>query len=503
MTAKRAASRALQMKPRLIGHARNGEAYKQVSRGSVFEAIFLYMRTPSSLASTVDPWPASPSDAADTPPMEMAQERESRGRSISIQALVILRAGLLVSQLFVLMVLWLALGQTRPLVICLALIAFSAAIDVTIALSPAMKREAKQWEVLASLAFDILQVAVLLFFNGGVINALGLMVIIPLIVGGGALQPRMADGLCGLALTCIIVLATTAAGYSWTTKGPGAVFTAYRVVGIVALLVSMVFATRYASWSSAHRARNELALRITETVLFREQRLSALGALAAAAAHELGTPLATITVVAKEMANEAGDGPFKEDARLLVEQAQRCRDILKRLSERPEQSDVVHERIALIDLIREVVEPYIGGAEVRVESVIIGPPGLRPPDLWRRQEVVHALAALVENAFDFARGEILVTGRFDAQSVSVEVKDDGPGFAPKVLAKLGEPYLTSRPGAEGSRSGHIGMGLGFFIAKNLLERTGAQVDFRNGAKFGAIVTAKWPRARIEASEARL
>jgi two-component system sensor histidine kinase RegB len=490
------------MRARLIAHPGNGKARKQLSRGSVFEAIFPNMRTPSSLASTVDPWPAAPGDAADTPDMSTAQERGVGNRSLSIQALVILRAGLLVSQLFVLMVLWLGLGHPKPLVTCLALIAFSALIDVSIALSPAMKREAKQWEVFASLAFDILQVTVLLFLNGGVINGLGLMVIIPLTVAGGSLQPRWAGALCVLAMGCMVVLAASAADYSWSNQGSSAVFTAYRVVGIVALLVSMMFATRYASWSSAHRARNELALRITETVLFREQRLSALGALAAAAAHELGTPLATITVVAKEMANEAGDGPFKEDAQLLVEQAQRCREILKRLSERPEQSDAVHERVALIDLIREVVEPYIGAGELRVEGVMTGPPGLKPPELWRRQEVLHALAALVENAFDFARGEVLVTGRFDEQSVSIEVRDDGPGFVPKVLAKLGEPYLTSRPGAEGSRSGHIGMGLGFFIAKNLLERTGAQVDFRNGPNSGAIVMATWPRARIEASESK-
>jgi two-component system sensor histidine kinase RegB len=92
-----------------------------------------------------------------------------------------------------------------------------------------------------------------------------------------------------------------------------------------------------------------------------------------------------------------------------------------------------------------------------------------------------------------------VTARFDAEIIGIEVRDDGPGFAPHVLAKLGEPYVTSRPGAEGSRTGHIGMGLGFFIAKTLLERTGARVEFRNGSRVGAIVTARWPRARMEAS----
>jgi len=91
-----------------------------------------------------------------------------------------------------------------------------------------------------------------------------------------------------------------------------------------------------------------------------------------------------------------------------------------------------------------------------------------------------------------------VTARFDARHISIEVRDDGPGFAPEVLAKLGEPYVTSRPGAESMRSGHVGMGLGFFIAKTLLERTGATVDFRNGRGVGAVITARWSRAAIEA-----
>src|SRR4029077_15359194 len=125
-------------------------------------------------------------------------------------------------------------------------------------------------------------------------------------------------------------------------------------------------------------------------------------------------------------------------------------DILKRLAETPEATDQVHERMSLLQFVREVVEPYAGESAVRVEAVVTGPPGAPTPDLWRRPEVLHAMTSIVENAFDFARAEILVTARCDAESIAVEVRDDGPGFAPEVLAKLGEPYVTSRPGAEGS-----------------------------------------------------
>jgi two-component system sensor histidine kinase RegB len=116
-------------------------------------------------------------------------------------------------------------------------------------------------------------------------------------------------------------------------------------------------------------------------------------------------------------------------------------------------------------------------------------------------EVLHAMTSFVENAVDFAKSEVLVTVRFDARNMGIEVRDDGPGFAAEVLAKLGEPYVTSRPGVAGGRTGHIGMGLGFFIAKTLLERTGATVAFQNGRPHGAVVSARWPRGRIEAPAA--
>ena len=170
-------------------------------------------------------------------------------------------------------------------------------------------------------------------------------------------------------------------------------------------------------------------------------------------------------------------------------------EILARLTATPEAADdPVHERLSMEQLLHEVIEPHIGGA-VRVEAVVTGGPG-PAPDVRRLPEIIHAMTNFVENATDFAHAEVLVTARFDSRHIAIEVRDDGPGFSPEILAKLGEPYVTSRPGAEGSRSGHIGMGLGFFISKTLLERTGASVDFRNEKRGGAVVLARWPRAAL-------
>jgi two-component system sensor histidine kinase RegB len=133
-----------------------------------------------------------------------------------------------------------------------------------------------------------------------------------------------------------------------------------------------------------------------------------------------------------------------------------------------------------------------------VEWSVIGPPDTDPPDLIRHPEVGPALTSFIENAMDFAKSEVRLVGRYDDDFVTVEVRDDGPGFAAEIFAKLGEPYVTSRPSGENSPSGHLGMGLGFFIAKTLLERTGAEVGFRNAREGGAIVSIRWPRSVIEA-----
>ena len=381
---------------------------------------------------------------------------------------------------------------------CLSLIALSSWFNLALALSPMGRRTAQPWEAAGQLVFDLVQLGGLLFFTGGVVNPFSLLLIAPVTLGAATLPARQAMGVGLMALVITLGVAIWALPMPWAAGESLELPVVYRIGCCLAIVAGICFTGGYAFQAANEAARMELALNVTETVLAREQRLSALGALAAAAAHELGTPLATIAIVAKEMAREAPEGPTRDDAMLLVAQAQRCRDILRRLAETPDTGDVVHERMSLLQFVREVVEPYAETDSVQVEAVVTGPPGTAAPDLWRRPEILHAMTSIVENAFDFARNEILVSARFDASSIAVEVRDDGPGFSAEVLAKLGEPYVTSRPGAEGSRTGHIGMGLGFFIAKTLLERTGATVDFRNGRRGGAVVSARWPRPALEA-----
>jgi two-component system, sensor histidine kinase RegB len=235
-------------------------------------------------------------------------------------------------------------------------------------------------------------------------------------------------------------------------------------------------------------------------VLSREQQLSALGALAAATAHELGTPLATIHLAAKELQRSVKPGePLREDVELIVEQAERCRAILKQISQRRHMTDAAMARTPLPSLIEEAAEPHSGGG-IHVQcscSPLAGGEGQdKAPVVARKPEIIHALGAFIENAVSFAAKEVSVNARWSDDEIRIYITDDGPGFAPTVLAKLGEPYFSERSIEQ--RGG--GMGLGFFIAVTLLERTGARVTPYNRqlpAK-GAVIRVVWPRQALEA-----
>jgi two-component system sensor histidine kinase RegB len=393
------------------------------------------------------------------------------------------------------------LGLRGPLGASLGIIAAAAGVNLLLALAVSARRTARDWTLAVQLAFDIAQMSAILFLTGGILNPFCLLLIAPVTLAAASLRGRYAFLVGGLAAAALVGLSIWSLSPPWPSIAPATTPLLFRLAIAAATLTGIALTAGYAWRAAAEAARMELALNMTQRVLAREQRLSALGGLAAAAAHELGTPLATIAVVAREMARAAPPGALREDADLLVSQAERCREILTRLTEEPETDDAIHARMTLLQFANEAIEPHLE-AGIRVEAVVAGPPGARPPEIRRMPEVLHAMTSFVENAVDFARSEVLVSVRFDENRVVIEVRDDGPGFSTDILAKLGQPYVTSRPGAEGSRSGHIGMGLGFFIAKTLLERTGAQVDFHNARHGGgAIIAAVWPRAAIEAPPA--
>ena len=248
------------------------------------------------------------------------------------------------------------------------------------------------------------------------------------------------------------------------------------------------------------------ALAATEATLAREQKLSALDGLAAAAAHGLGTPLSTISLVAKELERELdADSPIRDDVKLIASQAVRCREILQSLTEEGSDGDLLVARSSIGDVLEEVAQPLKAlNANIVIDKSCeqgVSEPFHREPILARNAGLIYALSNLFENAVEFSNERVVVTARWNERKLKIKIKDDGDGFSPEMLKRLGEPFISSRSIAhsdvDDERSG--GMGLGFFISKTLLERSGASMRFGNhkAPQKGAYVNLKWSRERID------
>lgn len=350
------------------------------------------------------------------------------------------------------------------------------------------------------LAFDIAQLAALLFLTGGLQNPFALLFLAPVLISATALTPTRTLSLGLLVVACATALALFHLPLPWR---PGETLSLpfLYVLGVwTAILLGTGFTGIYA-WRVAEEARQlAQALAATELVLAREQHISQIDGLAAAAAHELGTPLATIALVAKELSKRlAGNDELAEDVTLLREQVERCRAILGQLTSRGEEQDGEFlERITLMHLVEELVDPMRGiGVGIRVLRRGEG----SPPRVRRNPGLVYGLTNLLDNAVDFAESEVAVEAGWDERSVWIEIRDDGPGFPADVLLRLGEPYVTTRGhDKRGPEEGAAGHGLGVFIAKTLIERTGAQLTLTNGSApdVGAVARVDWSRAEFEA-----
>jgi two-component system, sensor histidine kinase RegB len=275
--------------------------------------------------------------------------------------------------------------------------------------------------------------------------------------------------------------------------------------GLLAALAAGTSFLAFYTWRLNKEARQmSAALAATDMVLGNEQRLHALDGLAAAAAHELGTPLSTIVLVAKELEHELGkDSRYIEDLQLLHSQAKRCREILQKLTRSPDEQDPMHAGVTIREILDEASAAHRAGSKrvvISVQPMAAGTSDQSEEPLGhRRPGVIYGLGNIIENATGFAVSEVQIDARWTASDVSITVSDDGPGFAPELMDTIGEPYVSSRRYQDRGDKGHSGLGLGFFIAKTLLERSGASVNFSNRTppSTGAIVQISWPRAAFE------
>jgi two-component system sensor histidine kinase RegB len=418
------------------------------------------------------------------------------GRSVRLDTLVRLRWLAVVGQSTAVLVVYFGLDFELPIWACLAVIALSAWLNIALRIRFPMTQRLEPDRAAWLLAFDVAELAVLLFFTGGLQNPFAFLFLGPVLISATALPPRMTLMLGGFAIACATVLIFVHDPLPWATEPPLELPDTY-VMGVwLSILLSIAFIGLHA-WQITEESRQLAdALAATELVLAREQHLSQLDGLAAAAAHELGTPLATITLIAKELQLAIKpDSEHTDDIRLLNEQAKRCRTILAKLTEL--STGDPFDRMKLSTLIEEVVAPHRNFG-VAIDVALAHDPA--PPMGARNPAILYGLGNLLENAVDFAHDRVEVTADWTEDDIAVTISDDGPGFAPEIMDRIGEPYVRSsrrrRTNAAGETSG---LGLGFFIAKTLLERSGATVDFENRAypDRGAVIRVRWERSNFE------
>jgi two-component system sensor histidine kinase RegB len=429
-----------------------------------------------------------------------ASEFRHPERRVRLDTILRLRWLAALGQLAAIFVVAQGLEFELPILPCLAIVSLSALLNLAlqIAFNPMQRLEPRHAASL--LALNIIELAGLLYLTGGLENPFSFLFLAPVLISATALPVRLTVSLGLLAVACASVLVFFHLPLPWDTDEP-LILPPIYLAGVWFSIVLAIGVTSLYSFQVTEEARKlSDALAATELVLAREQHLTQLDGLAAAAAHELGTPLSTIVLVSRELERTlAGNADVAGDIKTLREQAQRCRDILSKITQLS-STGAPFDRMKLSTLIEETVAPHRDfGVAIKVRIAVAGsqePVGLRNP------AVLYGVGNILENAVDFARNEVEVNAWWNNDTVEIVVSDDGPGFAPDIVKRIGEPYLSRRRGPVDTPSEHTGLGLGVFIARTLLERTGAKVSFTNRVfpDHGAVVQIAWPRARFEADE---
>jgi len=443
---------------------------------------------------------------------------DQTGRRVRLRTLTVLRWAAVAGQIVAIAVSQRLFGLQIELGLCAIAIGASIIVNVVFHFVFPENKRLNEREATMMLAFDTVQLGFLLGVTGGLNNPFAMLIVAPVTVAATALSlgATLVIGQTAVALVTIM------AWFNVPILTPsGEVFALPDIFALghwVAIVTAILFVGVYTRTVSAEIQSMGQGLLATQMALAREQKLTDLGGVVAAAAHELGTPLATIKLVSSEMIGELEEGSeLHEDAVLIRDQTDRCRDILRSMGRMGK--DDLHLRQALLSaVLEEAAEPHRDrGKEIVVRTRQSETLPEEHPMVLRRPELIHGLRNLIQNAVDFAATTVWVETCCNDRVISVRIIDDGTGYPPHLLGRIGDPFLRRGPkqARDSRRPEYEGMGLGLFIAKTLLERTGADLSFVNGASpytgkphpgepLGAIVEVSWERkpggSGIEAQE---
>jgi two-component system sensor histidine kinase RegB len=433
-----------------------------------------------------------------------------RGEWIRLRTMIFIRWVAVTGQLAAIIIAFQYFELALDLSLCFFAVGLSALANIVASLFFPESKRLSELENVFMILFDLFQLAFLLFLTGGLNNPFSFLLVAPVVVSAAALKKKSTI-IIGSAAVLIVTLLSHFFVPLETLSGKTLTIPDIFLFGNwVAISTGIVFLAFYSNRVTSELNTMSDALFATQAALSREQKLTDLGGVVAAAAHELGTPLATIKLTSSELIEELKNFPeLHDDAILIRDQADRCGDILNGMGGAGKDDLQMHQTL-LAEIIREAAEPH-SQRGVTVETKISDghKGGIDEPYIIRRPEIIHGLRNMIQNAVDFATSKVWVESSWTKESITITISDDGYGYPPNLLGRLGDPFLGTKIGKE-NRQGYEGMGLGLFIAKTLLERTGAKISFSNGDRnqtsahskreaSGAIVEIYWPRKKVEST----
>jgi len=338
------------------------------------------------------------------------------------------------------------------------------------------------------LFYDLIQLSLLLYLTGGVTNPFTILLIVPAIVSSTFLTLRSTINLSFITIIILILLTINHLPLPHSGELHFHVPDIYLYAVPIAIIIGLTFLTYFGVRFGIESRKRTEALNKLELILAKEHELESIGLQAAAAAHSLGTPLSTITVIARELEKEIGNNPkYSKDIDLLLSETKRCSDILKDLSKDQLEEDSFLSDIKIEELLSAIVRSFTEISEKKISLLV--EQNKFNPQIERTLEITYGLRNFIGNAVKYSNSSVDVILESNNKITEVKVCDDGPGFSEDILNVLGEPYIRSKNKIISSKSG---LGLGTFIGKTLLERMKANVSFDKCPNInGAMVTIKW------------
>jgi len=338
------------------------------------------------------------------------------------------------------------------------------------------------------LLSDLIQLSFLLYLTGGILNPFSFLLIIPAIVSSTFLS--MGTTIILSVITSFMLFLLTHFHLQLPGMDPSKFIVPnfYKFGILTSILIGLIFLSYFGIRFSGETKKRSEALNKLQEVIAKEYELESLGGQAAAAAHSLGTPLATISVVAKELKKEIGDDTeISKDIDLLISQTKRCSEILKQISKKQIEEDIFLSSIKFEDLILEIINSFkeTSSKEIYLEA----DNDQNKIKIQRTPEIIYGLRNFIGNAVKFSKSKVEINLKSDEKIIKIEINDDGPGIPEDIINKIGEPYIKSK---SRELSSNAGLGLGTFLGKTLLERQGANLQFKRNNKLGgALVIINW------------